>query len=508
MPAPTRYRFGPFLVSPRQRALLCDGREVPLIPRYFDLLVLLVARRDEAVHRNDIFATVWSDVVVSDGALTQAVRALRRALGDDVREPVFIRTISRHGYRFVYEPVVEEPDDGALPRVNHATEPAPGAASGVLDPAVAADSGGPRVEEARGAERQDARDEPQAAVAVSATAPGGPDAAEAEIDRLLDRLCAESVQDEERRECAERLHGFGLARVLERLDVRPNATLARAVLRDTRWDVAGAGDVPLGRGLTALRTAGALVALRARRAWRLAGDRWLAGLVGAGVAGAVVGAAGGLALAVAPDANAPPAAAAVLGLIGAAAGAWGAAGVGAGIAGAEVLARSARGVAVLACAAAGGAVVSALGGQLLRWTLEALFGLRLAPLAGALEGLVLGAAIGGAYAWGTRGLAGGGMAAPRGRARLGLAGTVAAAGAFAALALVTAGQPMVGGMVHEVARASRQSSLSLAPLARVVGEPDVGPVTGALIGVVEGAAFGFGLVVGLARRPRPLGVRS
>ncbi|HET7293990.1 MAG TPA: winged helix-turn-helix domain-containing protein, partial [Vicinamibacteria bacterium] len=91
-----RYRFGDFVLSPSQRALLRAGRPVPLIPRYLDLLLLLVERRHEAVHRRDIFDRVWSDVVVSDGALSQAVRTLRRALGDGSREPSFIRTVSRH----------------------------------------------------------------------------------------------------------------------------------------------------------------------------------------------------------------------------------------------------------------------------------------------------------------------------------------------------------------------------------------------------------------------------
>jgi len=51
------------------------GVEVPLIPRYFDLLLLLLERRDEAVSRLDILDTVWSDVVVSDNALNQAIRS-------------------------------------------------------------------------------------------------------------------------------------------------------------------------------------------------------------------------------------------------------------------------------------------------------------------------------------------------------------------------------------------------------------------------------------------------
>lgn len=76
-----RYRFGGFTVSPARRLLLRSGTEVALIPRYFDLLVLLLERRHVAVHRREILEAVWSDVVVSDGALSQAVRTLRRALG-------------------------------------------------------------------------------------------------------------------------------------------------------------------------------------------------------------------------------------------------------------------------------------------------------------------------------------------------------------------------------------------------------------------------------------------
>ena len=105
-----RYRFAEFVLSPRQRVLTRNGCELPLIPRYFDLLVFLVEHRGEAVHRRDIFDRVWSDVIVSDSALSQAIRTLRRTLDDDSREPLYIRTVSRHGCRFVGN-VVEEADD-------------------------------------------------------------------------------------------------------------------------------------------------------------------------------------------------------------------------------------------------------------------------------------------------------------------------------------------------------------------------------------------------------------
>lgn len=119
-----RYRFSAFTLSPRQRLLIRDGQEVPLIPRYFDLLLLLIERRQEAVHRNEIFERVWTDVTVSDSALSQAVRTLRRTLGDEHKEPRFIRTVSRHGYQFVFPDVVEEADDlSSVTRAATATTP-------------------------------------------------------------------------------------------------------------------------------------------------------------------------------------------------------------------------------------------------------------------------------------------------------------------------------------------------------------------------------------------------
>ena len=73
--------------------LVHDGRELPLIPRCFDLLVLLIERRDEAVSRNDILDAVWSDVVVSDGALSQASgRSDARWLTTRAIRPLFARS--------------------------------------------------------------------------------------------------------------------------------------------------------------------------------------------------------------------------------------------------------------------------------------------------------------------------------------------------------------------------------------------------------------------------------
>src|SRR5687767_5741092 len=163
--AVVRYRFSQFVVSPRRRMLARGGREVPLIPRYFDLLVLLIERRHEAVHRRDIFDRVWTDVIVSDSALSQAIRTIRRTLEDDSREPRFIRTVSRHGYRFVYPDVVEEPDEDAWPAVEEEQVAPPATPSVETDP----------------------------------------------FEPLLERICSSNLGDEERLEAAEMLHALGTA---------------------------------------------------------------------------------------------------------------------------------------------------------------------------------------------------------------------------------------------------------------------------------------------------------
>ena len=335
-----RYRFDEFILSPRRRMLLRGGREQPLIPRYFDLLVFLVERRGEAVHRRDIFDRIWSDVVVSDSALSQAIRTIRRVLGDDSREPLFVRTVSRHGYQFVFADVIEEADDGEW----HVTEGAP------ASPApMAAD----------------------------------PDLYEPLLQRVT-RVAAGSAELEEQREAAERLHALGTSEALRRLGTRPRHAFARALLRDTRWDAAEAGAVPILGQPAPLAAVRELIVLRLRRAAAVAGARWAGASAGAGLAGCLGGAAGGLILTAVPESAASLAVVPVLAVIGACCGAAGGAGVGAGLAVAESIARSRRGLALFCGAAIGGSAAGAAAQWLGRWTLAALVGVNIG-IGGAIE---------------------------------------------------------------------------------------------------------------------------
>jgi DNA-binding winged helix-turn-helix (wHTH) protein len=451
-----RYRFGEFVLSPRRRMLLRHGREQPLIPRYFDLLVFLVERRGEAVHRRDIFDRVWTDVIVSDSALSQAIRTIRRVLGDDSREPRFVRTVSRHGYQFVFAGVIEEDDEG----------------------------------EWRGAD---------------ATLPDREVPTEAAIDpyepllQRVTRIAANASEEEEQREAAELLHALGTSEALQRLGTRPGHAFGRALLRDTRWDIAESGPVPILGAPAPLAAARELVSLRLRRAAALAAARWAGASIGAGLAGFLGGAAGGVMLAAAPGSAASLAVVPVLAVIGGCCGAAGGAGVGAGLSVAESIARSRRAVALVCGAAVGGGVAGTAAQWLGRWSLAALVGVNV-DVGGGMEGLAIGGAAGLGFSLATS-HSEGGLAAPRGRRRFVVTAATAAACGLAALTLALAGRPLVGGTIHFIAESSAGSQATLTSLGRLIGEPDFGPLTAALIATGEGALFGLGLALGLTRRP-------
>lgn len=95
------FRFADFELILDQRQQQRRGSVIKLNPRYFDVLVLLLINQGQLVTKNQFFDTIWNGVTVGDEALTQCIKALRRVLGDDVRQPSFIETVPKHGYRFI-----------------------------------------------------------------------------------------------------------------------------------------------------------------------------------------------------------------------------------------------------------------------------------------------------------------------------------------------------------------------------------------------------------------------
>jgi DNA-binding winged helix-turn-helix (wHTH) protein len=95
------FRFEGFELDPGNRRLSRDGAPVELNARYLDALVLLAGEQGRLVSKDRFLAEVWRGIPVTDEALTQCIKTLRRQLGDDAANPRFIETVPKHGYRFL-----------------------------------------------------------------------------------------------------------------------------------------------------------------------------------------------------------------------------------------------------------------------------------------------------------------------------------------------------------------------------------------------------------------------
>lgn len=93
--------FDPFSFESATGRLWCGAQEVKLTPKAAAVLEALVANAGEPVSKQELFASVWRDRVVSDDALISVIQELRKALADDPKQPRFIETRHRRGYRFV-----------------------------------------------------------------------------------------------------------------------------------------------------------------------------------------------------------------------------------------------------------------------------------------------------------------------------------------------------------------------------------------------------------------------
>lgn len=142
--APGRYRFEGFLLDPRDRQLRLDDTRVELNARYLDALALLVSEQGRLVSKDRFLEEVWRGVPVTDEALTQCIRTLRRQLGDDAGRPRFIETVPKHGYRFIasVERLDEETADPAAPPTAPASPPRTGGLPEIAFLGVAGMAGG------------------------------------------------------------------------------------------------------------------------------------------------------------------------------------------------------------------------------------------------------------------------------------------------------------------------------------------------------------------------------
>src|SRR5690348_15383653 len=95
------YEFGLFLLTPAEKRLVRNGKVVPLAPKVFDTLELLVRNQGRLVEKDELLRTLWPHRIVEEVALAHNVSRLRKVLGDPPEDPRYIETVPKRGYRFI-----------------------------------------------------------------------------------------------------------------------------------------------------------------------------------------------------------------------------------------------------------------------------------------------------------------------------------------------------------------------------------------------------------------------
>ncbi|HZQ23389.1 MAG TPA: winged helix-turn-helix domain-containing protein [Terriglobales bacterium] len=100
------YEFGRFRCDPGEHLLLRNGRPLPLSPKAFEILVVLIQSNGRLMTKDELMHKVWPDTFVEEANLTVNISALRKVLGENPEGQPYIETVPKRGYRFL-SPVIE-----------------------------------------------------------------------------------------------------------------------------------------------------------------------------------------------------------------------------------------------------------------------------------------------------------------------------------------------------------------------------------------------------------------
>ena len=119
------YNFGEWELDVAHGCLTCAGKEVVLRYQSLQLLIVFLEHPGVLLSKDDLTAAIWTDTSVTDNALAQCITEIRRALKDDPRNPHFIKTFPKVGYRFIakVEIVRDKPQSLALEQASHQPQP-------------------------------------------------------------------------------------------------------------------------------------------------------------------------------------------------------------------------------------------------------------------------------------------------------------------------------------------------------------------------------------------------
>ena len=112
------FRFANVEVREREFSILKAGEVLPVEPKAFRVLLILLQNPQKLISKEELLNAVWGDVAVGDNSLARSVALLRRLLGDDTHNPRYIATVATVGYRFLCPVDVSEEDSGKLTTPN------------------------------------------------------------------------------------------------------------------------------------------------------------------------------------------------------------------------------------------------------------------------------------------------------------------------------------------------------------------------------------------------------
>jgi DNA-binding winged helix-turn-helix (wHTH) protein/tetratricopeptide (TPR) repeat protein len=116
---PCRFAIGPWVLDTESNTVCRDGRIIRLEPKVVEVCACLAGRAGDVIRKEELIRAVWRDTFVTDDVLAHAISELRKALEDDARQPRFIETIPKRGYRMI-APVVPRSGVPAVPDATQA----------------------------------------------------------------------------------------------------------------------------------------------------------------------------------------------------------------------------------------------------------------------------------------------------------------------------------------------------------------------------------------------------
>jgi len=102
----------------KNRQISCDGNRLSLTAKYFDVLVYFMQNNNRLITKDELCLNIWGDSYVTDTALSQCIKDIRKALVDDPKNPRFLKTVPKHGFIFLKEPEIISNEKNTQPVTN------------------------------------------------------------------------------------------------------------------------------------------------------------------------------------------------------------------------------------------------------------------------------------------------------------------------------------------------------------------------------------------------------